>query len=79
VSALLFPPNRLLTEVRAVEEAAQELRGRLQDAQTRLAQLIETRGHLESEIRVKRHSLHVDELQCRDIRATFPSTLDISG
>jgi len=71
--------RRLLEEVSEVDWGAEELRGRLQEAQNRLAQLIEARGHLESEIRVKRHSLQVDEFQCRELRAKFPSTLEISG
>ncbi|XP_059468987.1 tektin-4-like [Neocloeon triangulifer] len=73
------PQYGLLSEVQQSDGSSGRLQTSLEEAHKRLLELIKMRGHLESEIRVKRHSLNIDKLQCREIRAKFPSTLDISG
>ncbi|XP_061562564.1 tektin-3 [Phycodurus eques] len=73
------PHQRLVDEVREIEDTIRKLQERLIEAEGSLQSLLRTRVTLEHDLSIKANSLFLDQEKCMSIRKTFPSVPRLTG
>ncbi|KAJ8974178.1 hypothetical protein NQ317_004855 [Molorchus minor] len=68
------PHERLVSEVRDLQDSIEALHRKLKEAQGQLQQLLRTRSKLESDLHNKVNSLFIDREKCLGMRRAFPIT-----
>ncbi|CAB1313294.1 unnamed protein product, partial [Coregonus sp. 'balchen'] len=73
------PHQRLVGEVREIEDTIHKLRERLMEAEITLQTLVKTKDALDHDLSIKAKSLFLDQEKCMGMRKSFPSTPRLVG
>ncbi|KAF2893041.1 hypothetical protein ILUMI_13135 [Ignelater luminosus] len=69
--------DRLVVEVRDLQDSIEYLHRKLQEAEAQHQQLLKTRANLESDLHSKVNALFIDREKCMGMRRSFPITATI--
>ncbi|KAL1518172.1 hypothetical protein ABEB36_001834 [Hypothenemus hampei] len=69
--------DRLVNEVRDLQDSIEYLHRKLQEAEAQHQQLLKTRANLEDDLHNKSNSLFIDREKCLGLRRSFPITATI--
>lgn len=69
--------NRLVNEVKDLQDSIETLHRKLQEAEAQHQQLLKTRSNLETDLHNKVNSLFIDREKCMGMRRSFPITATI--